>query len=263
MLSWTNKFKNVLNELKQSDINGCITGSCLLTEDMSTWIEKPDIDIFTYNVSSMVEAIRYLLDKEYNFGPAENLDLAKQEEWKFKRTREGGIKKYGLSTVKVNKNNITVNVSVKDNQTKALDVIARFDMCLISRAFDIPTKHYLNYNKVWKEEYLNTFCDYDKQTRRKLINNNLVTVPNPHRVTNDWSLYDAKNWLRQWDRVIKYSSRGYDTTEVAKFYSNMLEKVIDQGNIFLNSEIAKEMWKEGCVELKEMKEKIDNWLKER
>ena len=47
-MTLTEKINDTIKLLKNTDIHGCITGSCMLDMDFDSWTETPDIDVFTY-----------------------------------------------------------------------------------------------------------------------------------------------------------------------------------------------------------------------
>lgn len=253
------KFNETIEWLKSLDINGCITGSCLIDCDKEDWQEIPDIDIFCYSVGSWADAISMLVNKyDYKFGLAEAPEYAEQERWKYKNTLQTGIwKQVGISTVKLYKDNINVNFSIRKGQYRAIDIISNFDMTCICRAYDIPTKHYMDYSEVWAKEYMETIYKYPQDTRPL----DKVT-PNPHKLSDEYDMFTAQKWLRQWERIVKYWDRGFNTIEVALFYSRMLDEVIKRGNIF-QSEKSQEVYDENIPAIIDVKKVIDEWIEEK
>ena len=82
--TFNQKMHSVIEILKNSGINGCITGSCLLDADFDSWSVKPDIDVFVYGERYMVEAICILRSRYgFEFGVDETERSKKQEKKKY------------------------------------------------------------------------------------------------------------------------------------------------------------------------------------
>jgi len=229
------KIAETIDELKGSDIYGCITGSCMLVNecDLDTWDAVPDIDIFVYTPEAFVEAFTEL---KYRYGFNE---LTKGEAWKQKRTIEHGLQKSALTTTKLERDGVIVNVSCRKNQHTVLDVISAFDMSIIMRGYDIKTKQLLDMrgDEKW------------------------TASPNPYR-NQDYDLYTVDQWIRQFDRVKKYWDRGFDTRPMARFYIQMIDGVLDVGSLF-DSEKATGLFEEFASNFKECRAKIETWLKDK
>ena len=242
--------------IMDTDIDGCITGSSLAENwDVDEAEVKPDIDIFTYSPYAMVHAIDVV---EYKLGLApggDEVSSDKGEAWKAKKMRTSG-RGFGrdLATCKFTDGNVVVNVSNRKGERSAMDVIARFDMSIVLQAYDIPSGSLIDMRCV--------------QPKADLVNvikskggNPMVAVPNPFR-SFDGATWEAKKWLRQWGRVIKYWNRGFDTLPMARFYSNMIKEVIDGGSLF-KTEASKQAYQEFVDEFSELGTKIDEWIKEK
>ena len=65
MTVYTYAIGEMIERLKATDIDGCVTGSCLTGGDFDSWLTKPDIDVFTYSPYAMVHALDVL---EYKLG---------------------------------------------------------------------------------------------------------------------------------------------------------------------------------------------------
>lgn len=241
--------------IMETDIDGCITGSSLAENwDVDEAEVKPDIDIFTYSPYAMVHAIDVL---EYKLGLApggDEVSSDKGEAWKAKKMRTSG-RGFGrdLATCKFTDGNVVVNVSNRKGERSAMDVIARFDMSIVLQAYDIPSGSLIDMR-----------CVQPKADLVDIIKSEggdpMVAVPNPFR-SFDGATWEAKKWLRQWDRVIKYWNRGFDTRPMARFYSNMIKEVIDGGSLF-KTEASKQAYQEFVDEYSELGTKIDEWIKE-
>ena len=242
--------------IMDTDIEGCITGSSLAENwDVDEAEIKPDIDIFTYSPYAMVHAIDVV---EYKLGLApggDEVSSDKGEAWKAKKMRTSG-RGFGrdLATCKFTDGSVVVNVSNRKGERSAMDVIARFDMSIVLQAYDIPSGSLIDMRCVQPKADL---VDVIKSKG----GDPMVAVPNPFR-SFDGATWEAKKWLRQWDRVIKYWNRGFDTRPMARFYSNMIKEVIDGGSLF-KTEASKQAYQEFVDEFQELGTKIDEWIKEK
>lgn len=236
-----------------TDIDGCITGSSLADWNMDDAEIKPDIDIFTYSPYSMVHAIDVL---EYKLGLTSGGDEVTTdagERWKAKKMRTSGRGDRDLATCKFTDGNVVVNVSNRKGERSAMDVIARFDMSIVLQAYDIPSGSMLDMRRVRAKDNLAEIIGADG-------GDPMVAVPNPFR-SFDGTTWNAAKWLRQWDRVIKYKNRGFDTLPMARFYRYMIQEVID-GGVMFKTERSKEAYDAFVEEFRELGVKIDEWIKE-
>lgn len=238
--------KKTINKLKESDIYGCITGSCLLNEDFEHWDSKPDVDVFVYSRGALMNAIDILRYK-YGFIPGTNKPNSnKGELWKIDRIirydeRKNNYK-YGLCTIKLvdPKTDIVVNITHKPSCESVQDVVNRFDMSIIMRGYDIKKK-----------------LDYDQ--RRIQSKDVRVAYPNPFR-NQDYDRNEVPYWVRQFDRVIKYWDRGFDTRPMARFYVDLIDGVIDNGVTFVESEKDRELYQQFVDSYTPIRDKIQMWL---
>lgn len=246
MKSKSEAIEKVIGWLKETDIDGCITGSSLTGQDFDQWKSHPDIDIFCYSAASQVHALD-VLHYEFMLNPGKEDPRAdKGERWKRDRimATRGNRTEQKLSTVSYTDpaRTVVVNVSRKPYQEKAMDVIANFDMSIVMVAHDIPTGMELD---------LRTLKSPDVMT----------AVPNPLRRV-DGTLWNTSHWLRQWDRVIKYWDRGFDTRPMARFYKQLLADTIEQGSMF-QTDKANAAYDAFIEEFKMVGEKIDIWLEDK
>lgn len=254
-MSLKDDIESMQQRLMDTDIYGCITGSSLSQDwDFDASENVPDIDIFTYSEHAMVHAIDVL---EYRLGlvpGGDGITTAKGERWKATQTRHNGRGKRGLATCKFTDGKVTVNVSNRRDERSAMDVIARFDMSVVLQAYDIPSGTLIDMR-----------CCQPKADLVEIIGSTggdpMVAVPNPFR-NFEGSVWEAGKWLRQWDRVIKYWKRGFDTRPMARFYRWMLDDVLEGGEMF-KTEAAKRAFKEFNDEFFDLGEKIDTWLKDK
>ena len=236
---------DIVNELKNSGINGCITGSCMLMydKDFSEWDDAPDIDVFVYSEGSFINAIDILRYK-YGFKPgdASRPESEQGEQWKIDKTIKSGMRRDSmLNTVKLNNGKVTVNISYRKHQTTLLDVISNFDMSIIMIGYDIPTGLLEDLR----------FRGGDIDTAR----------PNPYR-EQETDMYTTAQWVRQFDRVIKYWNRGFDTRPMAEFYIEQIDKTLANGSLF-QTEKSIQYYNEFAKEFKDVRERIVAWLEDK
>lgn len=248
----TEDIENIQSKIKEMDIDGCITGSTMTGGSYDAWESVPDIDIFTYSPYAMVHALD-LLQYELGMKPGgDDVASDKGEAWKLMRARKNGRGSHDISTVKMTDGSVTVNVTNRKYEHSAMDVLARFDMSIVLKAYDIPSGTLIDFTGARAKNDVSEIIGFDG-------GDPMVAVPNPFREF-DGTTWNATKWLRQWDRVIKYANRGFDTVPMAKFYRHMIKEVIDGGCLFKtdNSKAAYDAFVE---EFKELGEKIDAWIK--
>lgn len=242
--TFNQKMHSVIEILKNSGINGCITGSCLLDADFDSWSVKPDIDVFVYGERYMVEAICILRSRYgFEFGVDETERSKKQEKKKYGWLLKGKKNKKfkSLQTIKLNWDGIICNVSCKKFQNNVADVVNCFDMTLIMKGWDIP--HGFMYDMT------NQWCPSN------------MAIPNKLREVDEDILTTAY-WIRQFDRVIKYWDRGYDTRPMARFYIQQIDEVLDQADTF-TSDSYRSFFDEFAEEFIETKNRIVRWLEDK
>ena len=252
--SYIDEIDDMVGRLAATDIDGCITGSCLTGGDFDSWLTKPDVDVFTYSPYAMVHALDVL---EYKLGlvpGGEGIMSERGEGWKLDKVRISGRGSHDLATVKMTDGIVTVNVSNRKWERSAMDVIARFDMSIVLKAIDIPSGSEIDFTGVAAKSDVARVIGHHGGDPN-------VAVPNPFR-TFDGTTWNASKWLRQWDRVIKYWNRGFDTLPMARFYSNMIKEVIEGGSLF-KTEASKQAYQEFVDEFSELGMKIDEWIKEK
>lgn len=195
---------NALSIIKDQNIDGCITGSCLLD-----YFPGQDIDIFVYNESSFNKLLFFM-----HYNPMfQILDLL--EEHKFNDYINNGrssLQQLGLITIKFKYNLLVdVNVILKKNQNNCFDVLANFDLDIIAVGYDLKTKQILNLRQT--TGFKGTWNKW---------NTSFYT-------TDFWSV---KRLLRQFERVIKYTERGYDLTEVTDKYIEIINTILSIENYY-------------------------------
>ena len=206
------QFNNAIDWIKTQNINGCITGSCMLG-----YLEgqKQDIDVFTYDESAFTKLI-YSMYHNPMF-----LLLDPMEKWKFKDWTEnpfkGSIKKLGLVSIKFKYNTcIDVNVIFKEHRKSIFDVLCSFDMDIIAKGYDLKTKKILDLSE--NRPGIATWNKWNNQFYN----------------ANIWSI---NNLLRQFQRVIKYHNRGFNTDEVTLKYKEILLEMMEYENIFNSTKV--------------------------
>lgn len=219
--------------LKKQDINGCLTGSSLLE-----YFENQDIDVFVYDEPNFNKLLNLL------YYHPDFLILDKLEQWKFDNfinKGDSGFKKIGLITIKFSyKTGIDVNIILKKNCNNIFSVLSSFDMNIIAIGYDLKTKQYLDLSG---DSHITKIADWNRW--------------NPQfQEINIWS---ASRILRQFERIIKYHQRGYNTDNVAKKYLEIIDKALEYESIF-NSESFNEkiaIFKKDANDLKAI---INLWL---
>jgi hypothetical protein len=200
--------KEQINEaieiLKKQDIKACITGSCLLD-----YFEGQDIDIFCYNESSFNELLFFM---KYNpmFQILDLLELHKFNN--YTKKADSSLKSLGLITIKFKYNLcVDVNVIFKKFQNNCFDVISNFDLDIIATAYDIQTQKTLSLR-----ESTGLTGTWNKW--------------NPSFYDNEF--WTIKRLIRQFERVVKYTERGYDLTSVTDKYISIIEEAIKTENVY-------------------------------
>lgn len=206
------QIKNAKEWLLTQNIDGVLTGSTML----GYFDDKQDIDIFCYSEQSFTKLI-YALYHNPMF-----LILDPVEKWKFKEFTENpyrkNSKKIGLITLKFKYNLcIDINIIFKENCKNIFDVLSTFDMDIIAKGIDLKTKEVLDLSR----------------NNGKMIATWNRWNPKFYS-TNLWTLNQL---LRQFDRVVKYYKRGFNTDEIVHKYIEIINNVIEYENIFNSQKI--------------------------
>ena len=195
---------DAINIIKGLDINGCITGSVMLD-----YFEGADIDVFVYDQASLNKVLFYM---HYNsmFTILEPMELHKFND--YINNGKSSLESLGLLTIKFKYNLlIDVNIVYKKFNKDIFSVLSNFDMDIIAVGYDIKTKKTLNLRET--TGMVGTFNSW-----------------NPSFYKNDfWSI---KRLLRQWERVVKYTQRGYDLSLLTDKYIQIVEDVIKTDNVY-------------------------------
>jgi len=199
-------FKNAFKLISALDINGCITGSYMLGYNKK-WHQ--DLDVFCYDKSSFT-ALLYYMHYSPMFLILDPLEKHKFDE--FTKSNKSSLDKLGLITIKFKYNLcIDVNIVYKEYQRNIFEVISNFDLDIICMGYDIKTKKTLNLREstgmtgTWNR-WNKTFYDPDF-----------------------WSI---KRLLRQFERIIKYTDRGYDLTSAVDKYIELVRTILKTQNIY-------------------------------
>lgn len=246
----TCKIRKTQELLKGTGINGCITGSSMLDVDFDSWADVPDIDVFVYNEPVLMNLADML---EYRYGFTAATD---GEAWKLNRIRTMGFQKNAaLSTLKMkNDDGVIVNVTWKKGKTTMSSVLSSFDMSIIMLGWDI--KHGFGQDLRTRDS-AGVFDD----PGHLWSDDPKVAVPNPLR-DQDVDMYGAEMWIRQFDRVIKYWNRGFDTRKMAEFYIKLINQVINNGKLF-QTEKADTAFGEFVKMYEPLRDKMVSWLKDK
>lgn len=239
------KIQSTINLLKTTDIDGCITGSCLLPDfDPDNWGTMPDVDVFVFGENELVHAVDLALHA-FKMEPGTGSSRSrKQEEWKLDRLRTSGLNnKIGVTTYKFFCDGVMLNLTFKQRKfhgrwVPILDtpgVLQSFDMSIVMQGYDI--RHHVHYDM--------------------RVGDPKVAIPNPLR-DQDFIMWTVAKWVRQFDRVVKYYNRGYDTRPMAKFYLDMIDGCIEAGCLF-DSEESQEAFESFSQEFLEKRAIIADW----
>lgn len=239
------KVASTIELVKTLPLDGCITGSCLLPGfDPEGWGTMPDIDVFVFGEDELVSAIemaRHALKMEPGSGTERS---RKQEEWKLDRLKQAGLNyRLGITTYKFFHDGVILNFTFKQRKfhgrwVPILDtpgVLQSFDMSIVMQGYDI--KHHVLYDL--------------------RVGDPKVAIPNPLR-DHDCVMWTVAKWVRQFDRVVKYYNRGFDTRPMAKFYLDMIDECISTGCLF-DSEESQEAFESFSKEFIEKRADIADW----
>jgi hypothetical protein len=204
----------VIEWLKNQDIKGTITGSCLLG-----YFENSDVDCFVYDKSSFIK-IYYLMAHNPMFQILDELEL-----WKATKF-EGNVDQFaktGMLTIKYIFNTcIPVNIIYKKDYNNIFDILSNFDLDIICKGYDIQTKKYLD---LTGDSTITKIADINKWNT---------------------SFYDPELWqmnrlLRQLERVFKYHSRGYNTDKVVLKYIKIIDSLQKMEDIFHSENFSEKL----------------------
>lgn len=250
-----------LRQLMESDIDGCITGS-LFGEiaDFDDWDTKPDIDVFCYSREAQCYAVSYLMNKMGLVPKGDRPEFTAGEKSKIGSLLHGGYGRGKLITLKFGSDDddVIVNISTKNHRGQLCNtvgaVLGTFDMSIIMKGYDILSGNYLDMREqqVIRKDMVDVLGVSES--------NPLTAIPNQFRFYN-YATWEVARYLRQWERVLKYSNRGYDMLPLAKFYKLMIDKTIDNGKMF-KTENYGQAYDAFVEDYSALASTIDNWIKE-
>jgi hypothetical protein len=204
------QMNNAIAFLKEQDVNGCITGSCMLK-----YFDGADVDIFTYDEAAFTKLL-FTLYHNKMFLLIDPIEKWKFEDW-VSNPYKGSLKKLGLITIKFKYNMaIDVNIIFKEKNNSIFDVLSTFDLDIIAIGYDLKSKKTLNLS-----EGKGNIATWNKWNKA-FYNNNIWAV---------------SRLMRQFERVVKYHNRGYNTDEVALKYKEILNSMLEYENIFNSQKV--------------------------
>lgn len=235
---------------KAMPINGCITGSCFLPGfDPDAWGSTPDVDVFVYSENDLIRAVTYA-EHSLKMRPGSGTDRSeKQERWKLDRLFKTGLNyKMGITTYKFYCDGVVLNFTYKMTKVQgrwvpivdAPGVLRSFDMSIVMQGYDIKSR-----------------VMFDLRPDNVPVT---TAIPNPLR-EQDCVMWTVSKWVRQFDRVVKYYSRGFDTRPMAEFYLRMIDDCIDAGCLF-DSEESHQAFDSFSEEFIAKRAQIAEWLEE-
>ena len=114
---------------------------------------------------------------------------------------------------------------------------------------------YFNMDKVMQGYDIRHHVMYDMR-----VGSPYVAIPNPLR-DHDCVMWTVAKWVRQFDRVVKYWNRGFDTRPMAKFYLDMIDGCIEAGCLF-DSDESQEAFETFAKEFLEKRATIAEWYEQ-
>jgi len=205
------QINNALELLKKQDVNGCITGSVLLD-----YFEGADIDLFMYDKSSFNKLLFFM-----HYNPMFTIldPLEKHKFHEYINEDKSSLESIGLITIKFKYNLcIDVNVVFKKFHKNIFDVLSNFDLDIISNGYDIKTGKLLSLRETSGLE--GTWNRWNTSFYK----------------SDFWS---TKRLLRQFERVIKYTQRGYNLDSVTDKYIELIEEIIKTENFYKSEKGSK------------------------
>lgn len=233
------QIKNVIEFLKQQNVRGCITGSCLLGV-FENEKHVQDVDVFLYDEKAFAE-LYFAMYHNPMFTILDKLELWKSDMF---RTKESFGNKHhtGVTTIKFMYNTIIpVNIIYKKNCHNIFSVLSSFDMDVISVGYDLQAKEYLDLSG-------------DSRTTK------IVSYNKWNPAFNSTDVWNISKILRQLERVIKYYRRGYNTDAVVLKYMEMIDALQEFQSIF-NSENFNDKLKITQENTLIIKQVCELWLK--
>ncbi len=213
-------FNNAIALIKeQNNINACLAGSCMLGYQEG-WYQ--DIDVFCYDEQSFI-ALLYFMHYNKLFTILDKLEQHKFDS--YTRKNNSSLDKIGLVSIKFTFNLcIPINIVFKKYNKNIFDVLSSFDCDLIAQGYCLKTGKELSL----RESTGNT-CYWNSW-------NQSYYQPD---------FWNTKRLLRQFERISKYTARGYDLSSVTDKYISIVEEIVatenyyrsDKGTKFFNDTI--------------------------
>lgn len=225
--------ENAIKLLKDQDIQGCVTGSCLLD-----YFEGQDIDIFMYNKSSFTKLLFFM---HYNpmFTILDPLEQHKFDD--FINSDKSSLEQLGLITIKFKYNLlIDINIIYKKHQNNCFDVVSNFDLDIITTAYDIQTQKTISLRE--SVGMVGTWNKWNTAFYKA-------------------DFWGTKRLLRQFERVVKYTQRGYDLTSVTDKYIEIVEEIIKTEN-FYKTEKGKKFITDTVEQFEVVLKILQSWKKD-
>lgn len=198
------QIQNAIELLKNQEVDGCLTGSVFLD-----YFEGQDIDLFCYNKQSFTKLLFFM-----HYHPMFTI-LDPLEQHKFTDyidNDKSSLENIGLVTIKFKYNlSVDVNIVFRKNNKSIFDVLTNFDLDIIATGYDIKTKQTISLRQT--EGLVGTWNKWN----------------NSFYKTDFWSV---KRLLRQFERIVKYTERGYDLSSVTDKYIEIIEDVLKTENFY-------------------------------
>lgn len=229
-------FEKLIALIKEQQLDACLTGSCMLGYQEG-W--NQDVDVFCYNQQSFTELL-YFCKYHPMFTLLEPMEIHKLNQ--YTKENRSSLESIGLISIKFKYNLcIDFNIVYRKNNHNIFDVISGFDADVIAQGYCLRTKKTLSL--------------------RESIGNNLTW--------NKWckafynsNQFDVKRILRQFDRICKYESRGYNCDGLLNKYIELVEDILKKDNIYL-SEKGKDFYDRTCKEFTLVLKILQEYKKER
>ncbi len=193
--------------IKEANIQGCITGSCLLGE-----FSNQDIDVFCYTSKSFSK-LYYFMYHNPLFQILDPLEKWKADMYMIKED-QWGTNKFNIITIKFKFNTcIDINIIFKKGYNNIFSVISTFDMDIICKGYDLQSEQYLDLT--------------GESTLTKKVNINKW-----NNSFHSSELWEVSRVLRQLERCFKYHERGFDTDNIVNHYIKLIDNIDKHESIF-------------------------------
>jgi hypothetical protein len=199
-------FENLITLIKKQELNACLTGSCMLGYKEG-W--NQDCDVFCYDEQSFTALLYFC-----HYNPLFTIlqPLEKDKFISYTQSNKSSLDSIGLISIKFTYNLcIPLNIVYRKGNKNIFDVISGFDNDLIAQGYCLRTKKFLSLRECkGRKLSWNKWC-------KSFYNSNQ---------------FDVKRLLRQFDRLCKYQSRGYNCTELLDKYISLTEEILSKENIY-------------------------------